>query len=132
MRKSHLLVCSLWFATVTALAGSPLDTEALAHAHRQQLEFRQGNHAVAAPLVKSLEAAVARSPDNAQLWEALGHANMSLQGSMFAAPPDMAKLLEVGERARDAYAHSLALKPDSPLVRASHGMSHHGGLATQG
>ena len=123
MHKANLLFFSLGFINLAALAATPRDTEALAHAHRQQLEFRQGNHEVAKPLVKSLEDAVARSPDNAELWEALGHAYMSLQGSMFAAPPDMAALLETGERARDAYARSLALKADNPLVRASHGMS---------
>ena len=123
MYKANLLFFTLGFINLTALAASPRDTEVLAQAHRQQLEFRQGNHEVAKPLVKSLEEAVARSGDNAQLWEALGHAYMSLQGSMYAAPLDMAKLLETGERAQAAYARSLALKANNPLVRASHGMS---------
>jgi hypothetical protein len=35
----------------------------------------------------------------------------------------MAELLKAGERARDAYSHSLDLKPDNPLARASHGMA---------
>jgi hypothetical protein len=123
MHQANLFFLSLGFMTMTALAATPLDTEALAHAHRQQLEFRQGNLEVAKPLVKSLEEAVARSPGNAQLWEALGFAYMSLQGSMYTAQPDMAKLLEAGERARDAFARSLALKADNPLVRAAHGMA---------
>ena len=42
---------------------------------------------------------------------------------MSPAPPDMA-LIDVGERARDAYARSLALNANSALVRASHGMSN--------
>jgi hypothetical protein len=123
VRKVNLLYLSLGFSTLTSLAAIPADTEALANAHRQQLEYRRGNAAIAKPLVKSLEEAVARSPDNAQLWEALGHAYMSLQGSLSSGPPDMAKLLEVGERAQAAYAHSLALKADNSLARASHGMS---------
>src|SRR5678815_5979471 len=90
---------------------------------RLQMEFRQGNLEVAKPLVKMLEEAVTRSPDDAQLWEMLGHALMSLQGSMYAGPPDMAKLLEVGERARDAYARSLAIRPNDLLTRSSHGMA---------
>jgi hypothetical protein len=120
---SNLISFSLGFMTLTAMAATPSDTEVLAQAHRQQMEFRQGNLEVAKPLVKMLEEAVTRSPDNPQLWEALGHASMSLQGSMYAGPPDMAKVLEVGERARDAYARSLALKPNNPLARASHGMA---------
>jgi cytochrome c-type biogenesis protein CcmH/NrfG len=121
--KANLLFLSLGFMTVAALAATPSDPEVLALAHRQQLEFRQGNLEVAKPLVTMLEEAVARSPDNAQLWEALGHASMSLQGSMFTGPIDPAKLVEVGERARNAYARSLALKPNNPLVRSSHGMA---------
>ena len=123
MHQANLLFFSLGLMTMTALASTPRDTEALAQARRQQLEFRQGNLAVAKPLVKSLEGAVAQSPDNAQLWEALGFAYMSLQGSMYTAQPDMAKLLEAGERGQDAFAHSLALKADNPLVRSAHGMA---------
>ncbi|HUQ12231.1 MAG TPA: hypothetical protein VM146_18115 [Steroidobacteraceae bacterium] len=123
MHKSTLLFSSLWFLTATALAASTQDADALARAHRMQLEFRQGNSAVSKPLVSHLEAAVARSPDNAQLWEALGHAYMSLQGSMYAGPPDIPTLIATGEHARDAYARSLALKQPNPLVRAGHGMS---------
>jgi hypothetical protein len=122
MRKSVLLLSSICIVSAGLAASSP-DSEALAHAHRLQLEFRQGNLAVAAPLVKSLEAATQKSPANAQLWEALGHAHMAHQGAMFAGPPDVAKLIEAGEQGREAYARSLALKPDNPLVRASHGMS---------
>jgi hypothetical protein len=123
MHKSALLFSSLWFITATGLAAPTQDNEVLAEAHRQQLQYREGNLDVARPLVTLLETAVSRSKDNAQLWEALGHAYMSLQGSLFAGPPDMAKLVDTGERARAAYARSLSLKPDNPLVRASHGMS---------
>jgi hypothetical protein len=124
MHKATLLFFSWGFISLTALAATAIDadTEALAKAHRQQLEYRRGNVAAARPLVKSLEEAVARSPDNAQLWEAMGHAYMSLQGSL-PAPPDMTKLLEIGERAQAAYARSLTLKPNNPLARASHGMA---------
>lgn len=123
MHKSTLLFSSLWFITVTALAASSQDNEILAEARRQQLLFREGNPQVAQPLVKTLEAAVANSKDNAQLWEALGHAYMSLQGTLYAGPPDMPKLIETAEHARDAYARSLVLRADNSLVRAGHGMS---------
>jgi hypothetical protein len=108
--------------TVT-LAGSAQDNDILAAAHRTQLQFREGHYEVARPLVKTLEAAVARSSENPRLWEALGHAYMSLQGSMYAGPPDMPAMIATGEHARDAYARSLALDGSSALVRASHGMS---------
>ena len=123
MYKSLLLFFSLGFMTLTAFAATPPDSEVLDQARRLQMEFRQGNLEVAKPLVKMLEEAVSRSPNNAQLWEMLGHALMSLQGSMYAGPPDMAKLLEVGERARDAYARSLAIRPNDRLTRSSHGMA---------
>lgn len=122
MQKSTLLFTTLWF-TAVALAGSSADTDALADAHRLQLEYRQGNRDAAAPLVRRLESAVARSPDNPELWEALGHAYMSQQGASLSSPPDMPSLIAIGKRARDAYAHSLALDPSDMLVRASHGMS---------
>jgi Flp pilus assembly protein TadD len=123
MHKSILVPILPFILVTAAIAASSRDNEALERAHRMQLEFRQGNPAVAKPLVKMLEDAVAQSPDNAQLWEQLGNANMSLQGSMYAGPLDMAALASVGERARDAYARSLALNPDKALVRAGHGMS---------
>jgi hypothetical protein len=123
MYKLKLLIVPLAFMTLAAWAAIPSDTEVLAQARRQQMKFREGHLEVAKPLVKMLDEAVARSPDNAQLWEQLGHALMSLQGSMYAGPPDMAKVLETGERARDAYAHSLAIKPNNLLARASHGMA---------
>jgi hypothetical protein len=123
MRKSILLFFLPCVVAAAALAASTRDNETLDRAHQMQLEFRQGKHAVAKPLVKMLEDAVAQSRDNAQLWEALGHAYMSLQGSMYSGPPDMPALISVGEHARDAYARSLALNDSSALVRASHGMS---------
>jgi tetratricopeptide (TPR) repeat protein len=123
MRKSVLFLSSLCVVAATALAASSRDAEVLMQAQKWQLEFRQGNIDVAKPLVKTLEDAVARSDQNARLWEAMGHAYMARQGSMFAGPPDMAALIAVGEKARAAYERSLAIAPNDPLVRASHGMS---------
>ena len=123
MHKSAVLFSSLWFMTAVALPASNADTEALAHAWAQQMEFRQGNVAVAKPLVAYLEAAVAKSADNAQLWEALGNANMSLQGSMYSGALDMPALIAAGEHGRDAYARALALDANRPLARAGHGMA---------
>jgi hypothetical protein len=123
MRKPiHLLFASC-VLTAAALAASTQDNDILARAHRAQIEFRAGNAAVAKPLVKMLEDAVAQSRDNPRLWEALGHAYMSLQGSMYAGPPDIPTLISIGKHARDAYARSLALNGSSALVRASYGMS---------
>jgi hypothetical protein len=123
MHKSTLLFSCLWFLTATATPALSQDREILARAHRAQLEFREGNLDVARPLVKTLEDAVAKSPDNAALWEALGHACMSLLGSLYAGPPDIQTLITVAERARGAYARSLELDPKSALVKASQGMS---------
>ena len=122
MRKSVLFLSTICIVTA-ALAASSRDTEILNKAQQLQLEYRQGNLEAAKPLVEMLEGAVARSADNARLWEALGHAYMSRQGSMFAAKPDMPAIIAIGERARDAYTRSLALDPSSTLVRASHGMA---------
>ena len=123
MHKFTLLLFPFWFIPVSALAASPKDAEVLAQAHRWQMEFRQGNQQVVKPLVKSLEDAVARSPDNAQLWEFLGHAYMAQEGSLYTNPPNIPLLVATGERARDAYARSLAIDGHSALARASHGMS---------
>jgi hypothetical protein len=79
MRNSVLLFSALCIITAAAVAATNRDSDVLLQAQRLQLEFRQGNLEVAKPLVKTLEDAVAQSRDNAQLWEALGHANMSLQ-----------------------------------------------------
>ena len=124
MNKPALFYFStLWIVTATVFAASSLDNDTLARAHQLQLEYRQGNPAVVEPLVKSLEDAVARSGGNAKLWEALGHAYMSKQGSMYAGPPDMPALIATGERARDAYAKSLALDGKNSLALAGHGMA---------
>jgi len=123
MHKSILLSILPCILAVAAIGASTRDNDVLEHAYKMQLEYRQGNDAIAKPLVKLLEDAVAQSRDNAKLWEALGHANMSLQGSMYAGPMDMPAMISVGEHARDAYARSLALNGDNALVRASHGMS---------
>jgi hypothetical protein len=123
MHKSVLLFLTPCIFAAGALAASSRDHDALVVAHRLQLEYRQGNLAAAAPLVKSLEDAVAQSRDNAALWEALGHAYMSLQGASLTSPPDMLRVIDIGERARDAYTRSLALNANNPLVRASHGMA---------
>ena len=123
MYKSVFFFPLLFAVTAVALAASTQDNEILDAAYRTQLQFRAGHSEVAKPLVKTLEDAVEKSPNNARLWEALGHANMSLQGSLYAGPPDMPALIATGERARAAYARSLALDSSSSLVRASHGMS---------
>jgi hypothetical protein len=123
MPKSILFLCTLCIVTAAALAAPAQDKDVLARANRSQLEFRQGNLAVAKPLVKMLEDAVAKSRDNAKLWEALGFAYMSLQGSMYAGPMDMPALIAAGEHGRDAFARSLALNDNNALVRAAHGMS---------
>ena len=123
MRKFILLLATSCIITAAAWAANNRDTEVLLQAQRLQLEFRQGNYEAAKPLVKTLEEAVAQSGDNAELWEALGHANMSLQGSMFTTPLDVPALLAVGERARDAYARALALNANDTLTRVSHGMA---------
>jgi predicted Zn-dependent protease len=122
MYKSALLFSMLGISMVS-LAASTQDNEILAAAHRTQLQFRQGHAEVAKPLVKTLEDAVAKSPDNPRLWEALGNAYMSLQSSMYTGQPDIAAMITTVTHARDAYARSLALDGDSALVRASHGMS---------
>jgi hypothetical protein len=123
MHKYILLLATPCIFAAGALAASSRDAEVLIQAQRSQLEFRQGNLAAAAPLVTTLEAAVAQSRDNAELWEALGNAYMSLQGSQVALPPDMPRLIATGERARDAYGRALALNANDPLALASHGMS---------
>jgi hypothetical protein len=123
MHKYVLLLVTPCIFAAGAVAAASRDDEILIQAQRSQLEFRQGNLAAAAPLVKTLEDAVAKSSDNAELWEALGNAYMSLQGSQTSSPPDMPRLIDIGERARAAYARSLALNANDALVLASHGMS---------
>ena len=123
MLKPVLILTATSFLAVAVFASSSQDQKILASARRTQLEFRAGNLEVAKPLVKMLEDATARSRKNAELWEALGFAYMSLQGSTYAGPPDMPSLISAGERARDAFARSLALNPKRPLVRAGHGMA---------
>ena len=123
MRRSDIFIVTLGLFTSAVLGASAQDNDILDRAYRSQLEFRAGKSEVAKPLVTTLEAAVAQSRDNARLWEALGHAYMSLQGSMYAGSPDMPALISAGEHARDAYARSLALDGNSALVQASHGMS---------
>jgi hypothetical protein len=123
MHKTLLLFLTPTLFAAAALSASSQNAEILARAHRLQLEFRQGNPAVAKPLVAALEAATAQSRDDAELWEALGHAYMSLQGSHYSSPPDFPALIDIGQRARAAYARALALDPTDSLVRSSHGMS---------
>jgi len=123
MHKSAFFFPMLFAVTTAALAASTRDDEILASTHATQMLFRAGQIEVARPLVKTLEDATSKSPNNARLWEALGHAYMSLQGSMYVGPPDMPALIAAGEHARDAYARSLALDGSSVVVRASHGMS---------
>ncbi len=124
MHKPSLIsVSALWVLSATALAASSQDNATLDRAYKLQLEYRQGNRDVVKPLVKSLEDAVAQSRDNAKLWEALGHAYMSLEGTMYTEPLDVPALIANGERARAAYARSLAINANNALALASHGMS---------
>lgn len=124
MHKHTLLFSSLWFVAAATLAGSSQDKEALDRAYVLQMQFRQGKYDVVQPLVKGLEDAVAQSGNNSKLWEALGHAYMSKQGSMYTGgQPDISELIATGEKARAAYARSLALDPNNQFARASHGMS---------
>ena len=123
MRHTIILFTALGIIASAALAGSQTDNEVLERAHQMQLEFRQGKTVVVQPLVDMLEEATKRSPDNAALWEALGHAYMSKEGTISTSPPDMAALLTTVQYARAAYERSLAIKPDNMLVRASHGMA---------
>lgn len=123
MHKSFFFFSMFCVVSAVALAASSQDNAILADAYRTQLHYREGHPEVARPLVKKLEAAVAKSPDNARLWEALGFAYMSQQGSMYTGTPDVPALIATGEHAREAFGRSLALDGKSPLVRASHGMS---------
>jgi len=123
MRKSIGIFTLICLVTAGAFAASSRDDEILARARKLQLEFRQGNQQVVGPLVKSLETSVAQSPDNWQLWQALGNAYMSQQGVLYQSQPDPAALIAVGERARDAYAHALARNKENALLLASHGMA---------
>jgi len=123
MHKPVFFLSLLCAVSAVAIGASTQDNEILADAHRTLLQFREGHPEGVKPLVKTLEAAVAKSPDNARLWEELGHTYMSLQGTMYAGPPDVPAMIAAGEHARDAYARSLALDSKSALVRASHGMS---------
>src|SRR5690349_269829 len=122
MKKPALFYFStLWIASATiVLAGSSQDNAVLDSAYKMQLEYRQGNRDVVQPLVKSLEDAVAKSANNAALWEALGHAYMSLEGTMYSDPLDVPALIANGERARAAYARSLAIDGNNILAKASH------------
>ena len=123
MRKSILLIIPLSIVAAAVLAASSADNEVLSRARETQLKFRQGNYALAAPLVDTLEAAAAKSPENAALWEALGHANMSKTAALYTAQPDFAAVLAATKRAREAYARSLALDSSNALVLSSHGMA---------
>ena len=123
MRKSILLFIPLSILAAAVLAASSHDNEVLSRARAMQLEFRQGNAAVAGPLVKMLDEAVAKSPDNAALWENLGHANMAKTAAMSEGPLNIPALLAATKQAREAYARSLALKPDNMLALSSHGMA---------
>lgn len=117
-----LLLLVATIATSTADA-TDSDGDLLARARQWQLEFRQGNSQVVGPLVRSLETAVARTPENADLWEALGNAYMSQQGVLTQSRSDPRVLIEVGKRARGAYARALALDKKNALLLASHGMA---------
>ena len=88
MRNSISFLTLACLVTAGAFAASDREHETLARYRQLQMEFREGNLQVVGPLVKGLEAAVARSPDNADLWEALGNAYMSQQGCVRFTEPD--------------------------------------------
>lgn len=124
MQKPTLLLYMLCTFNAVTLAASSQDNQVLADAHHALLQFREGHTEVARPVVKTLEKAVARSPNNARLWEELGHAYMALQGTLYTAgPPDVPTLTATAGRARDAYSRAIALGDKRPLVFVSHGMS---------
>ena len=123
MRRSNKFLTLLCLAAAGTLAAADRDGEVLARARQLQLEFRQGNLQTIEPLVKSLEAAVAQSPDNGHLWQALGNVYMSQQGQLYQSQPDPGALIAVGERARDAYARALTMDKKNALLLASHGMA---------
>jgi len=123
MHKSTLLFLPLWFVATSAPAATAGDAAVLEQARHSQLEFRAGNQQVLAPMLKSLQDAVAQSPDNAQLWEALGHAYMAKQGSLYGPTLDIPALIANGELARNAYEHSQSLKGKTSLGLAGLGMS---------
>lgn len=129
MRRSIgflLLVC----LAAGALASSVRDAEVLNKARQLQTQFRQGNLHSLDPLARELEAAVAQSPDNPELWEALGNVHMSQQGLLYQSQPNPDRLIAIGERAGNAFARALALDKDNALLLASHGMA--GGPAGTG
>ena len=111
MNRSTLLFFPLWFLAAATPAGSGQDAEVLAQAHRYQLEFRAGNYEVVKPLVKSLEEAVARSPDNAQLWEAMGNAYMST-GDSEAAYKTFIEIYGMNSHYRDVASRIRELRGD--------------------
>ena len=123
MNRSALFFFPLWFMTATSQAASTKDAEVLAQAHSYQMEFRAGKTEVLGPLLKSLQDAVAQSPDNAKLWESLGNAYMAKQGSLYGPTLDVPALIDNGGHARDAYARSISLDPNGALARAGLGMS---------
>jgi hypothetical protein len=96
MRRSIILLklCCL-FVTSAAVADDAA-VDALAEARRLQLAFRQGNLQVVEPLVTGLERAVAQTPGNVDLWQALGNAYMSQQGALYQSQPDPKVLIAVG------------------------------------
>ncbi len=123
MRTSTCLLLFASFAAAVAIAATDHDNDALARARHLQYEFRLGNLQVADSLVEGLEAAVARSPDNADLWEALGNAYMSKQGALSASTWDPPALIAAGDRAREAFARALSMDDKNALLLASHGMA---------
>ncbi|MET0533501.1 MAG: hypothetical protein ABW171_04690 [Steroidobacter sp.] len=127
MRASIRLLALTFLTAAGTLAAADGDIEALAQAHHLQLQFRQGNLQAVDPLVKGLETAVTRSPDNADLWEALGNAYMSQQGTLFQSKANPATLIAASERAQAAYGRALTMDDKNALLLASHGMA---GLVT--
>jgi len=123
MCRSTLFLTLVCLAIASTGEAADRDAQALARARQLQLEFRQGNLTVVDPLVEGLEAAVAKAPDNSDLWEALGNAYMLKQAALFQSQPDPRAIIAIGERAQSAYARALDMDKKNALLLASHGMA---------
>ena len=123
MRKSILYFTAYLPVAATAFASSTQDNDVLEHAHRTLLEFRAGNSAVVQPLVKSSKRPSHNRATTPASGKCSGTPTCHCKARCTPGRPTFPPCTAVGERARDAYAHSLALDGNSALVRASHGMS---------
>jgi len=123
MRRSISILTLTCLVTAGAFASSDREHAALARYRQLQMEYREGNVQVLGPLVSGLESAVARSPHNADLWEALGNAYMSKLGVSYDSPAGPGAMIPLAERARSAYARALSIEKDNALLLVSLGMA---------